>query len=296
MSNATASRLDKTSLNGTHEIVVPKPKVTATVETITPKIAQAALDFCLPNRTMRRANQRRLNRTAEKEGLELNGESIIFADTGELMDGTHRMRSCVASGKSFEAVVVRGVPKDRFKSIDSGTTRNTSDVMSIAGYAHSVQMTSLMRIVYGYANRCLTMASGRILPLDRGTSNELLALAETQPHAMEAIRFAQACKKCGAIGRQQATLAFLKNHYLNLGKPTPGADAFFEQIRTQLGWTNDSPAYILHRRLEGIPMRGSRVAPGVVVALAVKAFWSASSGEPLKQLKINDREEFPYWI
>jgi hypothetical protein len=76
-----------------------------------------------------------------------NGESIIISESGELLDGQHRLMACVKSGHSFWSVVSKGVYKEYLSTIDTGDKKTVSDHLSIAGEVNASALAAVIRLV-----------------------------------------------------------------------------------------------------------------------------------------------------
>ena len=94
---------------------------------ITPHVAEQLLSVNADEQ--RNVNKRRVDQYATDmaKGLwKANGEPIIIDERGRLIDGQHRLRAVVASGVTIEALVVSGVSKDSYKTLDQGMNRGLS--------------------------------------------------------------------------------------------------------------------------------------------------------------------------
>jgi hypothetical protein len=80
-----------------------------------------------------------------------NGQSIIFSDTNELMDGQQRCHAIVRSGQPQSCVVVRGVPRQAFVTIDSGRRRSLADVLGMEGHKYRRQLAAAGLLAFNYA-------------------------------------------------------------------------------------------------------------------------------------------------
>ena len=106
-------------------------KVTTQIVDMTPEIAK---DILLKhNNKNRTVKSRRVKDYAEqmKRGeWKLNGESIIFDETGELRDGQHRLMAVVESGCTVPMTVVKGVSKT-CEIFDRGAGRSLRDIITL---------------------------------------------------------------------------------------------------------------------------------------------------------------------
>lgn len=106
--------------------------MTATVELITPKVAATYLENQERNRFVNKSHVARLAADMANGNWMMTGESIKF--NGEsLIDGQHRLHACIASGQSFVTLVVRGIPADSHKAMDSGLKRTVGDAIRMFG-------------------------------------------------------------------------------------------------------------------------------------------------------------------
>lgn len=77
-----------------------------------------------------------------EQGLwELNGETVIIANDGSLIDGQHRMAAVVKSGETVPMVIIKGVSPEAFKTIDRGMPRRVSD--AFRGKRHAATIASI---------------------------------------------------------------------------------------------------------------------------------------------------------
>jgi len=65
----------------------------------------------------------------------LNGEAILFTESGVLADGQHRLEaiSRLKSDIAIPMLIGLGLPEDSFDTINTGKTRSASDLLSIYG-------------------------------------------------------------------------------------------------------------------------------------------------------------------
>ena len=100
-------------------------------ETVTPELAAKYLVMNTANRPL---NVRRvaaiMNAIARGEWVE-NGDSIRFSKTGVLLDGQHRLEAIRKTGVSQPCIIVSELDDDVFTTIDTGKSRNGSDVFAI---------------------------------------------------------------------------------------------------------------------------------------------------------------------
>jgi hypothetical protein len=79
-----------------------------------------------------------------------NGESIIIADTGMLLDGQHRLSAIILYGKPVVTYVAMGLPEEVFLTINQGKSRNRSDALGICGESHPTRLSSALSLLHLY--------------------------------------------------------------------------------------------------------------------------------------------------
>ena len=121
---------------------MPKKTITASFEKITPAQAKVYLGNNPNYRKLSERRAKNLARIIKGGGWEENGQSIIFGQNGELIDGQHRLGACVVSGVAIWSVVVWGV---KFSNeIDRNQPRRFSDSLYAKKYKN---VTSLAAVI-----------------------------------------------------------------------------------------------------------------------------------------------------
>ena len=96
---------------------VPFPN--AYIVDITPELAESWLEA---GKTNRLVSERRIDNFAaqmEAGQWRLNHNGIAFAENGTLLDGLHRLRAVIRSGKTVPMIVVVNEPHENAAAIDS---------------------------------------------------------------------------------------------------------------------------------------------------------------------------------
>lgn len=121
----------------------------------------------------------------------LTGATIVFGKSGRLLDGQHRLRACVRSGKPFRSYVVFGIDDSAFSFIDAGRKRTNPDVFKIAGVSNAEATAKAVRWLRIFhenpMDRGLTMTNYEALCWyrDNVADKDLLAHCVTNALAIE---------------------------------------------------------------------------------------------------------------
>ena len=103
----------------------PNKSVVGCVEVLSPTDCASMLEKNEHNRPLRAVNVTYFAKQMENGKWELNGEPIIIARNGDIMDGQHRLWACIECGIPLTVYVVRGVDMDTFHTLDTGSKRST---------------------------------------------------------------------------------------------------------------------------------------------------------------------------
>lgn len=120
------------------------------VEKITPKAAEAMLAQNGSNRPITPSLVRRYGDEMRAGRWNTNGQGIIFSPEGQLLDGQHRLKAIIESGMTVEMFVVRGVPAERFETMDSGRARTVGDVLGAQSYKNANNLAAIARLSWNY--------------------------------------------------------------------------------------------------------------------------------------------------
>lgn len=166
---------------------VGAPFIASGVETITPEYAMELLKRNENNRQLRPRLAQSIARDIRAGRWQLNGETIILDDAGNVLDGQHRLYAVVLAEKEIQTLVVRGVSRDATTTVDTGVKRLASDVLGMNGEANRHQLASIAR-------RILLWDEGYRLHLSGGsritTAHELIDYVEAHPELRPAAAFA----------------------------------------------------------------------------------------------------------
>lgn len=149
------------------------------VEIITPEMARAYLNTSVGNRVIKQDILRGLVSYLKNDQFKVNGETIVFDSEGSLMDGHHRLEAVAASGVPAIFIVVRGIERSTWTTMDSGTARSLGDVFRIEGIPNYNSVSSVVAGTYAMRNNKIgtnTLGAGNKLKRDGLTRDDALAL------------------------------------------------------------------------------------------------------------------------
>lgn len=126
------------------------PSVTSSPVLVTPKMAAEYLASNKRNRPLRRVRVERYARDMVEGRWQINGETIIISDEGNLLNGQHRLEAVVKANVPVWMMVTIGVPESAFSTMDAGLTRTAGDVLGMKGVLNFNQVAATARICLNY--------------------------------------------------------------------------------------------------------------------------------------------------
>lgn len=282
------------------------------VEKITPQDAERMLATMVKNRPVSDSKVLEYALSIDDGRWSVNGETIKINKDGQLFDGQHRLRACILAGKPFMSYVARGVDDEHaFATVDVGKTRSHGDIFGIAGFSNSNLVSSIAILVYAHEKRLLNWSGltglGRqskantspaiISKIKRMpqrsstiTKEDLLSFSESISEGLAtAARFAERWKAIRLLPRPLTGGVY----YLFRQRSLEDAERFFTDIAEGVGLTKTDPVYHLRERLIENSGNQAKLNRFTIVGLMFKAWNKRRAGEPVRQLRISDAEEFP---
>jgi len=252
-------------------------KVTQRV--ITPRTATKILSSNSENnRKIRDNHVAKLARDMTNGAWVDNGETIIISNTGELLDGQHRLSAIIKSGIKQKMVVVTGVPNEFITTIDQGASRGLHDALQVYGFKNSSALAATYRLVSSYKRRNYVCRSRH--PKAR-SATEAIKFIEDNPVISDAV-FIYRGKRSG--GRSvipdtvwSAMYALLKVNYRSK------LEEFHHRVELGLEITKGCPSYFLRDMYIENRSSKARVGSGVIMYDLVLYWNEFLSGNRLRK-------------
>lgn len=194
--------------------------ITVQLKTITPQEARTILDTNLSNRRIKRSKLESLKRALIEGRWYIDGNPIRFNDRGELVDGQHRLRACVETGKSILTLVVYGIADEARFVTDTGTAKTCADFLTMNGEPNAASVAATLRLVWLYrANKLFD-------PTVAPAPEELLRLLQVEPGIRDSVRVARTM--ADRLPISSTTVAV--SHFLTACVDPEDATAFWDRV------------------------------------------------------------------
>ena len=273
------------SLNGVLMNASMDEGIRVELMTIPPDLAAKWLKRNHINRPLQRRHVvHYVNAIKAGEWDDANGETIIFSDEHDLMDGQHRLTAVVEAKRTIVSLVVFGVSTKKRGSIDTGAKRQLGDYLGMHSMKNARQLASILATLHAYE-------TGELLSRQRGKSftsyGEADIFCQAHPGIHEACTAAHAVKNilrpsyAGMLyylfRQKDAALADIWLGTLHDGHLRPGYEVFL----------------VLRERLLRKKMLREKLHDLEVVAYCIKAWRAAREGKTIKIFKWHESEALP---
>lgn len=275
------------------------------VLTVTPDLAQKWLERTTNDKARNRhVNQGRVEEyvaTIKAGKWRCNGEAIILDADGYVLDGQHRLWAVFYAERPIEVMVVEGVDRDTFATIDTGANRTMANVLQIRGQAHAAVLGSALRWLALYRQKAMFSAGGVRTGgvKSRVTHERLLELLGKEPGIMESLALAsvKGLAICGPLS------AFVFCHYCFQAQNRDLAEDFFGRLGSGVGLEAGDPILALREKLLEAKATHAGVQTVDVIFVTFKAWWAIQDGVRIGKQQLAWRrqaterrpaEPFPY--
>lgn len=233
--------------------------------TVTPELAERLLARNDGNRPLRWNGALRCVEAYAKAMVagdwRLNGEAIIVSADGLLNDGQHRLHAVISSGVSVPMQITFGVERDTRHTVDQGAARTPGNILAMRGEQNTNQLAHAIQFLWCY--------DGQRVFGYRPTSDELLAVLESNPGLRDAVR------DVGPLCREfRASPGYIGGSLFVCRRVNPIiANAMLQSVETGLDIRDSgSPILRLRKRFQDHLAKRDPISALEQAALYIKAF------------------------
>jgi hypothetical protein len=252
----------------------------AKFETVTPVLAEQFLHCSAPNRPIRKKHVQVLAGAIQRGEWKANGEAIIFDQQGKMIDGQHRCNAVIKAGRSIKSLVVRGVEKGSFETIDSGAKRSNGDVLAMEGEANANGLAAILRFI-------AEMTQPDVVAGNPITTAQIRKTLGEHPGARDwARRYGKLQSRLGGGVAVCSVLCLIEERVGSL------AVEFFERLVIGDGLSADSPILMLRNRIASDPVVRAGASAGRILTrdLVIRAWNCHARGEKIQRLVANKND------
>lgn len=214
-----------------------------------------------------------------------NGETIKLTRSGALIDGQHRLRAIIRTGKTMKMCVCFNVHPKAFQTLDRGKRRTCADTLHIHGEVKTEALSSAITMVHQYKKNTLRKRGSFLTP------KQTMAFLHSNPSIRDSIAFGFRFKvKSLFLSRSQA--AFL--HFIFSRKNNKKAETFLTNLMEGINIKRGDAIHTLHKKLLANCTNLLKMTKPERLAICIKAFNKWMEGESASVLSYNsDKEKYP---
>ncbi|MFE7381817.1 hypothetical protein ACFU9F_15765 [Streptomyces zhihengii] len=268
----------------------PLPRVV----TITPDMASQLLSRNPSNRPLDRSLVAQMVSQIRGGGWQVTHQGIALdgpLETGNLVDGQHRLNAILKAGVPTQVLLFEGVPRETFSVLDTGKRRSGGDILALEGERDTTLLSATVRHVHLYR----TLPSGSWVGSGaRLTNNEILAIFQSQ-----ATDFRNAIKQGRVLGKELGLIptAGATAYFLTVeAAPAARADEWMRGLTTQANLGPDDARLAFIKVMNALRSGGTlrrRTDTRGQIGLYIKAWNAWVSGKPVKSLRLQKGEKMP---
>lgn len=267
MSGATVTQLKNALLkNG-----VRLPKII----TLTPEMAMGFLEYNKNNRPLNDQHVQRIARQIADGKWKFNGDTIKIADTGDVLDGQHRLWAIIEAKQSVRTLIVYGIERDAFATIDTlRKVRSGSDIIALNG------TTRYRNVIASALTWMLRWQSGHILdylaPANKIENCDIEEAFDKHPDIIRAVERAMALRRLCNV----SLMAFF--YYVLANRNQPLAERMMETLENPAKVALSDPFFRLRNYFTAD--HHEKKDPIMTIALAIKAANAVNADRKLSSL------------
>lgn len=255
---------------------------------VTPEMAIGWLALNIDrNRNMRKSRINGYVRDIQSDRWVITGEAIKFDAVGRLIDGQNRCQAIVAAGKGAWVLIVRGISEDALVVLDSGSARNTGDMLVITGLADRADakdVGAIARLYTAFVAGDVKHAASHIGGSSSLTKTEMADAVLSIPNIEFAARHARGMYRYLRLPVSALGVAFLEFSKLDVDDTSE----FFNRIRDGIQNGPGDPFLTLSRRVSNDLQAGSsrRILPGQALFYLFRTWNAFREHESLVKLQV----------
>jgi hypothetical protein len=245
------------------------------IVTVTPKMAMELLEKNTNNRPMKQVHINDIARQITAGEWKWNGDTIKIDTNGDIADGQHRLWAIFEAQKAVDSVIVYGVSRDAFATIDTNRVpRSGGDIIALNG-------TKRHRSLIASALTWLMRYQGDILTTYRAPQNKItLAMIERafadHPEMVRAVQRTAGLRKVCNV----PIIAFF--YYVLANRNPELAERMIDSMENPAGVATSDPFFKLRDYFLGDPDKTKD--PLVTIALCIKAANAVAGRKKIEKL------------
>lgn len=263
---------------------MPNAKNRLQVITLTPELATDLLERNGQNRPLSDQHVKRIANQIRQNKWRFNGDTIKIASTNDVLDGQHRLWAVIEAKKPVETVIVYGIEKEAFSTIDTiSRQRSGADVLSLAGLQrHTRHTAEAIKWLLRWQRKCLSTYRAPQNRIENSDVEEAFAKHPTITDAVERVAKLRRIVNPSIMG-------FL--FYVIYNRDAYLAERLVATLENPARVALTDPIFKLRQYLTSDHERTKD--PLMTIALAIKAVNAAKAGKKMERLAWRNQGDKP---
>ena len=266
--------------------------ITAKVEEINPEYALKLASKNKNNRPVRRKTVLTFARAMKCGHWACNGQGIILDKDGNILDGQHRLYAIIESGETIAMLIVRGVDKADYNTMDIGNIKNNSDFLAVNKQANPKILSSTIKNVSLYQGGFGRQMGGSGAH-SAFTPRMMEEALDENKKIVDSVSFAMGNWK----GTPLPHTAIATLHYIFTQIDAKLGNEFMEKLANGNIAELSSPILklrnFLYQRKAELKSRGIAMHRSHQFGIAIKAWNAWINGKTISEFDLKKGEEFP---
>ena len=232
------------------------------------------LEFNTLNRPLNEQHVKRIARQIIEGKWRFNGDTIKVSSDGQVLDGQHRLWAIIEAKMPVETIIVTGLTKDAFATIDTlRKPRSGADVLALNGATHNTAILSAaLQWLLRWQRGCLEAYKS---PINRIENSDVELAWENNPGMARAV---QRCMKLRGLANPSLVGFF---YYILSNRSPELAERMVFTLENPAGVSINDPFFRLRLYFAS---ENKRKEPVMTIALMIKAANAANQNRELKTL------------
>jgi hypothetical protein len=275
-------------MHGMTVIQMASKKHKLEIITVTPDMAAKLLELNNLNRPLSQAHVARISRQITDGKWVFNGDTIKIAENEDVLDGQHRLWAVVESQTAIETIIVYGVVREAFATIDTlRKPRSGSDTLAINGMMRYRQhASSALQWMIRYQRKVLTEYKS---PGNKVENSDIEEAFKNHPQIAQAVERSAQLRSLANPG----IMGFF--YYILMNQNSELADTMMKTLEDPTGTAVSDPFYQLRAYFTADHHRAKN--PVTTIALCIKAANASYQNQKIQRLNWRNigkaAEEFP---
>lgn len=200
----------------------------------------------------------------------LNGETIVVANDGHVLQGNHRLWAVIASGVTIESWTIEGAEEGSYVTYDTGWNRDAAQALAMGNEQYAKNLAAMARLQWNVDQTGGPIRSGLAV---RASNAELVAVVAANPDLRLGAAFAERGRAHGRPLLPKSVIGFL--HFaISRKHDVETVERFLAQVLEGFELTEGSPVFRLRKRLIDNATAPTALRSPPLMALTIIA-WNA---------------------